>query len=96
MRAKEHQNIWLRYGASKMHLSPSVAKAAVRYKAVFLLLLIYCLMYVPLFVGALCLCLFSYALICVRSSFAIILKRNRELVALHLLSCGCHAAVNVL
>ena len=96
MRAKQQHNLWLRYGASKMHLNPSVAKAAVRYKAVFLLLLIFCLMYVPLCVGALCLSLFSYALLCVRSSFAIILNRNRELVALHLLSCGWHAAVNVL
>ena len=33
--------------------------------------------------------------ICVLSSFAIILKRKRELAALHLLSYGCLVAVNV-
>ena len=40
----------------------------------------------PLFVGVLCLSLFCYALLCVHSSFAIILKRKRKLVALILLS----------
>ena len=34
-----------------------------------------------LFVGVLCLLLFCKALLCVRSSFAIILKRERKLVA---------------
>ena len=38
-------------------------------------------MYFPLFVGVLCLDLFCYALLCVHSSVAIILKRNRKLVA---------------
>ena len=37
-----------------------------------------------------------YALPCVLSSFAIILKRKREFVALILLSCGCLVAVYVL
>ena len=36
--------------------------------------------------GVLCLSLFCYALLCVHSSFAIILKRKRKLVALLLLS----------
>ena len=58
-------------------------------EAVVLLLLIYCLMYFPLFVGVLCLCLFCYALPCAISSFAIILKRKRKLVALLLLSYRC-------
>ena len=35
-----------------------------------------------------------YALHCVLSSFAIILKRRRELVALLLLSYGCFVSVN--
>ena len=48
-------------------------------------------MYFPLFLS-----LFWYALLCVISSFAIILKRKRELVALLLLSYGCLVAVNVL
>ena len=46
--------------------------------------------------GILCLSLFCYALLFVHSSFAIILKRKSELVALHLLSYGCLVTVNVL
>ena len=53
-------------------------------------------MYFPLFVGVLCLSLFWYALPCIISSFAIILKRKRELVTLLLLSYGCLVTVNVL
>ena len=53
-------------------------------------------MYFPLFVGVLCLSLFCYALGCVLSNFAIILKRKRELVDLFLLSYGCLITVNVL
>ena len=49
-----------------------------------------------LFVGILCLSLFCYALLCVHSSFAIILKRKRKLVALLFLSYICIATVNVL
>ena len=55
-----------------------------------------CLMYFPLFVGVLCLSLFCYALICVHSSFAIILKRKRKLVALLLLSYRCTVTINVI
>ena len=60
-------------------------------KAVILLLLICCFMYLPLVLGVLCLSLFCYALHCVLASFAIMLKRKRkrELVALLLLSNGC-------
>ena len=43
-------------------------------------------MYFPLFEGVLCLSLFFYALLSVHSSFSIILKRKRKLVALLLLS----------
>ena len=53
-------------------------------------------MYFPLFVGVLCLYLLCYALLCVHSSFAIILKRNRKLVALLLLSYRCVVTINVL
>ena len=48
MRAKQYlrfnnkKNIGRRFGTSKMHLSPSVAKAAVQAKAAVLLLLIRC------------------------------------------------------
>ena len=74
-----NNNLGRRFGADKMHLRPStVAKATVRTKAVFLLFLIFYLMYFRLFVGSLCLSLFWYALLCVRSSFAIFLKRKRE------------------
>ena len=73
-----------------------MAWAAVRSKAVVLLLLIYCLMYFPLFVGVLCLYLFCYALLCVLSHFAIILKRKRKVVALLLLSYRCIVTINIL
>ena len=43
-------------------------------------------MYFPLFVGALCLSLFCYALLCLHSSFAISFKRKRNIVVLLLLS----------
>ena len=46
--------------------------------------------------GVLCCSLFWYALLYFRSSFAIILKIKRELVALLLLSFGCLVTVNVL
>ena len=52
-------------------------------------------MYFPLFVGVLCLYLFCYALLCVHSGFAIILKK-RKLVALLLLSDRCIVTINVL
>ena len=59
-----------------------------RSKAVVLLLLINCLMYFPLFVGVLCLSLFCYALLCVHSSFAIILKGKRKLIPMWYLGSG--------
>ena len=64
--------------------------------AVVLLLLIYCLMYFPLFVGVLCLSLFCCALLWVRSSFAIFLKGKGKLVALLLMSYRCIVTINVL
>ena len=54
-------------------------------------MLIYCLIFFPLFVGVMCLSLFCYTLLCVHSCFAIILKRKRKLVALILLSYRCIA-----
>ena len=48
----------------------------------------------PLFVGVLWLSLFCYALRCVHSNFAIILKRKRKLVALLLLSYRCIVTIN--
>ena len=49
-----------------------------------------------MFVGVLCLSLFCYALLCVHSIFAIILKRKRKLAALLLLSYICIVTINVL
>ena len=46
-------------------------------------------------VEVLCLSLFCYALLCVHSNFAIILKRKRQLVALLLLSYRCIVTINV-
>ena len=77
-------------------------KAAVRSKAVVLLLLIdlysisYCFVYLPLFLGVLCWSLFWYAVVYVLSSFAIILTRKRQLIDLRLLSFECLVTVNVL
>ena len=51
-------------------------------------------MYFPFFVGVLC--LFCYALLCVHSSFAIILKRKRKLLDLLLLSYRCIVTINVM
>ena len=48
-------------------------------------ILIFCLMHFSLFVGVLCWSLFVYALLCVLSSFAIILKRKRA---------GCYAFIS--
>ena len=59
-----------------------MAKASDHSEAFDVLLLIYCLMNFPLFVGVLCLYFVCYALLCVHSSFAIILKRKRKLAAL--------------
>ena len=44
----------------------------------------------------LCLYLFCYAFLCVHSSFAIILKRKRKLVALILLAYRCIVTINIL
>ena len=49
-----------------------------------------------LFVGGLCLSLFCHALLCVHSSFAIILKRKRKLVALLVLSYNGIVTIKVL
>ena len=49
-------------------------------------------MYFSLFVGVLCLS--CYALLCVHSSFAFILKRTRKLVALLLLFYRCIVTIN--
>ena len=57
---------------------PPAAYAAVRSKAVVMLLLLYCFMYLPLLLEAPCWSLFWCALLCVVSSFAIILSRKRE------------------
>ena len=53
-------------------------------------------MYLPLSVGVLYWSLFWYALICVLSSFAIVLTRKKELVVLLFLSFRCLVTVNVL
>ena len=53
-------------------------------------------MSLQLVVGVLCCSMFWYSLLCVFSSFAIILARKRELVALLLLSFRCIVTVNIL
>ena len=74
--------------ARKMHLSPCCCPS----KAVVLLLLIYCLMYFPFFVGALFgMHYFVSFLVC-----NYLEVEEREQVALFLLSYGCLVTVNVL
>ena len=53
-------------------------------------------MYFPLFVEVLYLSLFCYELLCTHSSFAIILKKKKKLVALLLFSYLCIVTINVL
>ena len=64
---------------------PLIAQAAVHSQAVVLLLLIHCLMLFPLIGCGFC-DLFCYASLSALSSFAIIWKRERGVVALLLLS----------
>ena len=74
----------------------ALTAAAVCSKAVVLLLLIYCLMYFPLFVGGLCLYLFCYALLCVHSNFAIILRgRESWLPRYYFLQMNCYYKCSV-
>ena len=67
-----------------MHLSspPPGGFGCCLFWAVVFLLLICCLVCFPLVVEVLCLSLFCCTLLCVFSSFVIILKRKRELVDL--------------
>ena len=77
-----------------MHLSPLVAKAAVRSKAAVLLLLTFCLLLLPLWE---CNCsMFCCTLLYVHSSIAIILMGTRETVALLYLSSWCLVMVEQL
>ena len=81
---QQQQNLGRRFGSSKMHLSsPPVALAAVRSKEVRLLLIV-----TPI-VGFCNCCMFCCALLCVHSSFTIILMGKRKLVALLCLSSWC-------
>ena len=74
-----------------------MAKPAFRSKAVVLLLLKYCLMYFPSFVGFLCLYLFLLCItLCPFCKFCNNLKRKRKLVALLLLSYRCIVTITVL
>ena len=62
-----------------------MASAAVRFKAVVLLLLTFCLLLLPLWESVFC-SMFCCTLLYVHSSFAILLMGKRELVALLSLS----------
>ena len=54
------------------------------------------IVWVPIVCGFSVFYLLCYALLCVHSSFAIILQRKRKLVALLLLSYRCIVTINVL
>ena len=79
-----------------MHLSPRLLRllSVLLFGGSVVVVLMF--MYLPLFVGVLCWSLMWYALLYILSSFAIILTRKRELVALLLFSFGCLVTVNVL
>ena len=81
---QQQHKLGRRFGNSKMHLSPPVALAVVRSKAVGLLLLIV----TPSVEFCNC-SMFCCALLCVHSSFAIISIGKTELVALLCLSSWC-------
>ena len=71
-----------------MHLSPSVAYAAVCSKGMALLLFTFCLLLLPL--KGVCNCsMYCCTLLYVHSSIAIILMGKRELIALLNLSSWC-------
>ena len=53
---QQQQNLGRRFGTSKMHLSPPVAKATVCFKVVVLLLLTFCLLLLPLWESVIVLC----------------------------------------
>ena len=53
---QQQQNLGRRFGISKMHLSPSVALAAVHSNAAVLLLLIRCILLLPLWNSVIVLC----------------------------------------
>ena len=53
---QKQQNLGRRFGTSKMHLSPPMAQAAVRSKAIVLLLLTFCLLLLPLWESVTVLC----------------------------------------
>ena len=53
---QQRQNLGRGFGTSKMHLSPLVALAAVRSKAVVLLMLTVCLLWLPLWGSVAVLC----------------------------------------
>ena len=60
-----------------------------------LLLLMCCLVCFPLIVGDLCLSLLCCALLCILSSFAVILKMKRELIAFIVLQMSCYCKCSV-
>ena len=66
-----------------------MASAALCFKVVVLLLLIYCLLLLLKFTGS----LFCKAVLTVLSNFTINLRRKRELVALLDLCSGCRVAI---
>ena len=68
---QQQQNLGRRFGTSKMHLSPPVAWAAVRSKAVVLLLLTFCLLLLPLWESVMVLCFvvrYSMSILVLQSS----------------------------
>ena len=73
-----------------------MAWAAVRSKAVVLLLLTFCLFLIPLWESVIVLCFVVYTFIYVHLSVAIILMGKRELVALINLSSWCPMVVGQL
>ena len=90
---QQRQNLGRRLGTSKLRLSPTVALAAVRSKAAVCSVVFDSVLIVTPNVGFCNCSMFCYAILCVYSSFAIILMGKRELVALLCLSSWCLAVI---
>ena len=89
-------NLGRRLGTSKMHLSPIGSFGFFQFLGKLFCCCCFIVFVPPIICGGSEFVIFWYALLYVLYSFAVILPRKKELVALLLLSFGCNVTVNVL